>query len=203
MPAHERAYHHGDLRRALLDASRALLEEGGLDALTLRSVARHAGVNHMAPYHHFDDRSALVAAPAAEGFGELGATMSAAIAAESDPVAAFLASGRAYVVFGYDHPALFALMFGPELGDRSDHPTLAAAASEAFGVLIGAIDECQRAGAARDGDPLMLARAAWSGVHGLAHLVVDRQIAPARSSRRAMLGLVDETLHILWQGIRS
>ena len=101
------AYHHGDLRRALLEASLALIDESGIGALSLREAARKAGVSHNAPYHHFKDRGSLLAALAEEGFAQLAADMTAARAAAPDARTRLEACGQAYVRFALNSPARF------------------------------------------------------------------------------------------------
>src|SRR5262245_4715846 len=113
----KKAYHHGDLRAALLQAGGNLLEKEGLDALSLREVARRAGVSHNAPYRHFPDRDRLLAALAEEGFAELGRTL--AEAGKRGP----RERGEAYVGFALAHPQRFRLMFGGLLR-IADHPGL-------------------------------------------------------------------------------
>ncbi|MBV9653225.1 MAG: WHG domain-containing protein [Acetobacteraceae bacterium] len=190
------AYHHGDLRRGLLDAAESLLErDRGPAALSLREVARAAGVSHNAPYRHFADREALLAALAAEGFVRLTAALHAA-ARRSHAEARGLALGRAYLRFARTHPSLYLLMFGPDVR-KSAYPALAAAAMEAFAALRPA------AGAGRD--PARRARhhavGAWALAHGLAHLIVDRQLADdfAADDYRA---LIEDVLEA-YDGIRS
>src|SRR6476661_4198967 len=105
------AYHHGDLRPALLQASLALIEEDGIGALSLREVARKAGVSHNAPYHHFKDRGSLLAALAEDGFATLAREMAAARAAAPDAQARLEACGLAYIRFALESRARFKLMF--------------------------------------------------------------------------------------------
>jgi AcrR family transcriptional regulator len=174
-PGARRPYHHADLKPALLAAARRVLEREGPDRLSLRELARRAGVSHNAPYRHFRDRTALLAALAAEGFEQLTARMRAAAAGA--PAARRLdAIGAAYVRFALDEPGLFRLMFGGRLAVK-DHPDLAAAAERAYAVLAG------ETGAA--GTPAPRAIAAWATVHGLAHLLLDGQIASASGDRDA------------------
>ncbi len=176
-------YHHGDLRRALLDAALELVRSAGPPALTLRAAARLAGVSQAAPYRHFADKQALLAAVAEEGFRSMTAAMRWAMRPHGDePLLRFRALGLSYVGFARSHPAHFAVMFGPELADRSVHPSLAEAAGEAFRLLVAAIGDCQKAGFARKGDPEELAVAAWSTVHGLSALIVNGQLE-ARGAR--------------------
>ena len=105
------AYHHGDLRRALTEAAWELVREHGLDALTLREVARKVGVTHAAPYHHFESREALLDALAEEAFGALASAMEAVSLRERDPVDRLMAVGRAYIDFGRAHPERLQVMF--------------------------------------------------------------------------------------------
>lgn len=129
-------YHHGDLRRALLGAAEAVLERGGHTALSLREVARGAGVSHNAPYRHFADREALLATLAAEGFTRLAGALTDAAAAAAQG-GRLRAAGRAYLRFARAHQALYLLMFGPDVR-TSAHPTLAAAADAAMAALRAA-----------------------------------------------------------------
>lgn len=172
-----RRYHHGNLRQALLDAARDLVEREGAEALTLRAAARRAGVSQAAPYRHFADKRALLAGVAEEGFRALADGMRRAAAAHAaDPLGRLQALGLAYVGFATGHPSHFRVMFGRELADRSPYPSLEEAAAEAFGLLVDGVAECQRAGHVRAGEPRDLALAAWSAIHGLSALVVDGQL---------------------------
>jgi AcrR family transcriptional regulator len=177
-------YHHADLRPALLAAARRMLERDGPAALSLREVARRAGVSHNAPYRHFADRAALLAAVAAEGFDTLAARMHEA-AAKAAPERRLSAIGAAYVRFALDAPNLFRLMFGG-LVRGADHADLAAAGARAYAVL---------AGAAKSEKPSPTrAVAAWATVHGLAHLLLEGQIAAVRDNPTATDRLIAEIL---------
>ncbi|HXM81373.1 MAG TPA: WHG domain-containing protein [Burkholderiales bacterium] len=149
-------YHHGDLRAALLRAAGKRLEKQGIAALSLRGAARRAGVSHNAPYRHFADREALLAALAAEGFHLLGQELDKASGREM---------GEAYVRFALQHPQRFRLMFGGRIA-LDKHPQLRAAASSAF-------DQLQAAFSGYVLDARTAAAAAWSLVHGLSHLILD------------------------------
>lgn len=178
-PKARRPYHHGDLRRTLLDTALALVENEGVSHLTLREIARRAGVSHAAPYRHFADKAALLAAVAEEGFQ----TMRAALIEASDRVDAsdalgrLRASGVAYVGFASSHGSHYRVMFGPEIVDRAAHPTLHEASQQTFRVLVDQIVEAQKQGALRGGPPLDLAVANWATAHGLSMLLLDRQLA--------------------------
>lgn len=177
-------YHHADLRAALLAAARRMLERDGPAALSLREVARRAGVSHNAPYRHFADRAALLAALAAEGFDALAARMREAVAAAA-PARRLGASGAAYVRFALDEPNLFRLMFGGLVRGR-EHPELAAAATRAYALLQGETSAAPESGTR--------AVAAWALVHGLAHLLLDGQIPPVRDDRAAADRLIERIL---------
>src|SRR5271154_5377596 len=134
-------YHHGDLERALIAAARGLLEKEGIEALSLRAVARAVGVSPAAPYHHFADKDALLAAVAAQGFRELTAAMKKRMTRETEPTKRFLGTGAGYVAFAAANPALFRLMFGGSGQRFSDHAGLATAGLAAYDVLSSAAGE--------------------------------------------------------------
>jgi AcrR family transcriptional regulator len=158
------AYHHGDLRRALVEAAVGLLEEKGHESLSLREAARRAGVSHNAPYRHFADREALLRAVAARGFNELAGRMADARAKEG-----FRGVGEAYVAFALGHPKLFGLMYGRQMPADPD-PELKEAMRAAEAPLRSAFEGHVPAG---ETNAAMLA--AWSVVHGLAHLLIDQR----------------------------
>lgn len=172
----ERRYHHGDLRNALIEAGLAALERSDTANLSLRAIAREVGVSANAAYRHFADKDALLSALAAEGFRRFSARQAEAAIAHADPVAARTASGRAYIRFAQDHPALFRLMFSHFLID-SANPELQQTALGAFQALIAS--SAKEAGTAPDDErALLTAVARWSLVHGLSHLILDGQLAP-------------------------
>ncbi|MDN5857659.1 MAG: TetR family transcriptional regulator [Pseudonocardia sp.] len=161
-------YHHGALRRALLDTALAAVAEHGPAAVSLRDVARRAGVSHAAPTHHFGDKTGLLTALAAEGWGLLADTLAATT--ERDP--RFSELGVTYVVFAVGHPAHFAVMRAPGLV-RADDPDLAAAQRRAAEQLRAGAARHADAGAAADPSTAI---AGWALVHGLAALIVEGSI---------------------------
>ena len=161
-----RPYHHGDLRASLLATAARWLDERGAGTLTLRELARAAGVSHAAPYHHFANRDALMAGVAEHAFDRLGDALAAAAEA-ADPAQALLDIGEAYVREALAHPAQFRLMFGPMLARKAAHPGLRRAAERAFTVLL---DAATRHAPERG---LELALAGWSLSHGAANLAID------------------------------
>lgn len=158
-------YHHGDLRAALVRAAMDLLEESGETALSLRAVARRAGVSPAAPYRHYANREALISAVAAVGYRELAEQLAAAHASPSTPDQ-LAAVAIAYVRFALARPGLFRIMFS-EPCDRDNDARVAA--TEAVSAYVRGI--VQRSFPAADADAL--ATAAWALVHGLAFLYLD------------------------------
>lgn len=168
-------YHHGDLRRALVETSSALVDAEGAGALSLRQVAKKLGVSHAAPSHHFADRPALLAAVAARGFADLAEAMTKARERHTDPVARLNATGVAYVRFAADHPERFRLMFGPEIAKEDGDADLMTATGCAFDVLVSSVSAAlgNEATAER---VRIVTTAAWSLVHGLATLFIDKKL---------------------------
>jgi AcrR family transcriptional regulator len=156
------AYHHGDLRRALLAAAVEAIEESGPGVLSLRDLARRAGVSHAAPQHHFGDKAGLLTALAAEGFDLLARELTDTRAATSS----FTELGVAYVRFAVNHRAYFQVMFRPDLY-RAGEPDLVAARQRAGDLLYAGVSDLPR-GAGRDARDA--GRAGWSLAHGFATL---------------------------------
>lgn len=192
-----RGYHHGDLKAALVSAAVEILRKEGLEGLTLRAVARRAGVSQAAPYNHFADRRTLMAAVAERGFNRLQDAMMQAMQS---------AGGRqglkgvalAYVRFAMDNPAEYRLMFGAELANTDDLPALRAAGRSSLGFVAEGISQLQRAGLVGAGDPHMIAAATWATLHGLAMLTLDGQTTTVAPSVDA---LVEEATRIMMFGM--
>jgi AcrR family transcriptional regulator len=193
-PAPRAAYHHGDLRNALVGAAERLIESGAGGRLTLREAAQAAGVSVAAPYRHFADREALLAAVLANGFRELARRTGEARRAAREPMEALVAVGLAYVAFAADRPTIYRLMFGPEC-DKATHPDLMAAGHEAFGVLVEAVEDTRTAGLIGEADSRAVALAGWSLSHGLASLHADGILAATLpvdlpTAARALMGML-------------
>lgn len=196
-PRAGRSYHHGDLRTALVAAALDILQTEGPEALTLRAVARAAGVSQAAPYRHFADRRALVAAVAEEGFRAMGAAMRAAVAAAPGPQG-LKRVAEAYVRFGHEHPAEYRVMFGPEVARTDDLPGLRAEARGTLQFVAQGIRALQQAGVVRPDDPDLMAVATWSTLHGLVTLSLDGQTADVAPSLDA---LVEEATRMMMFGM--
>jgi AcrR family transcriptional regulator len=172
-------YHHGALHDALLSAAEQVLERDGLAGLTLRAVAREAGVSHAAPTHHFGDLTGLVSELAAIGFRRFNAAMAAA-ASDGDTLAErAMARAKAYVGYAQAHPGMYGLMFRTERLDMT-RPVLHEAARASFAGLAGAIGAQRQEQISADALTLEQAAAiarAWSLVHGFTMLLLDGRLA--------------------------
>lgn len=180
LPQDERPYHHGDLSRALVAAGRRILEAEGPDALSLRAVAREAGVSPAAPYHHFKDKGELLAAVAAEGWNELSAAIAAARAREPDPALAITEIGVAYVVFARRNPALYRIMYRSAC-DRETMPDHAKGGDSGWAhvaetLVAGGMDPS-------DVQEMMLTQiASWCTAHGVAEMAGFKEFEPLKDA---------------------
>jgi AcrR family transcriptional regulator len=188
-------YHHGALRDALLLAAERVLERDGLAGLTLRAVAREAGVSHAAPTHHFGDLTGLVSELAAIGFRQFNVAMAEACSSETPYPMKGLARARAYVAYARAHPGMYGLMFRTERLDYS-RPSLHEAAEASFGGLASAIAASRHEQIEKESLTLDQAAAiarAWSLVHGFTMLMLDGRLEdilnrlPAGTSEQALL----------------
>ena len=160
----------------MLKASLALIEEGGLDRLSMREVARKAGVSHQAPYHYFNDREAILAELAGEGFSRLGQALSrAADQAGSEPVKAVEDMGRAYVEFALRNPAYFQAMFRADAVPLDRYPEARKREEETFGRLVESIGQAFANQPAEVRQSIVVA--SWAMVHGLATLILEGSLA--------------------------
>jgi len=203
-PRQRSSYHHGDLRNALIDAALAQISVVGARVLSLREVARTAGVSHTASYRHFPSKESLLAAIAEQGFVMLGDAVGAALQAHpDDPLAALQASGIAYVEFGVQYPHHLQIMFGGVIGDHADHPGLKQAAEGAYERLREAVRNAQKSGFIRTGDERIIALASWAQVHGLALLIAGGQIASDDGALPPPRYLATEVTRLLQQGLAT
>jgi AcrR family transcriptional regulator len=164
-----------NLRQELLDASLALIETGGLDRLSMREVARKAGVSHQAPYHYFGDREAILAAIAGEGFAKLGRSLGAAAQPGSEPAKAVEDMGRAYVEFALRNPAYFQAMFRADAVPLDRYPEARQLEDAAFADLVEGIDKAFAEQPADVRQSIVVA--CWAMVHGLATLILEGSLA--------------------------
>ena len=188
----EKPYHHGDLRAALLAAAEQELAERGIEAFSLRSVAKRAGVSHAAPAHHFGDQQGLLTALAADGFRRFLTAQAAREArAAPDPRAQLVAAGLGYIDFALERPALFRLLFGSKRPDYAQ-PDLRTAADAAYGHLVA---QCAAAG----GQGPVDVAAVWATAHGLADLIAAGRLhtiadLPPRTRDAALAQIIARAL---------
>ena len=168
-----------DLRSELLRTSRELLDESGPSALSMREVARRAGCTHQAPYHYFANREAILAALVREGFDELADRLAVAYdgLGDADLHAVLVASGNAYVEFALRRPGVFRVMFRPDVCDPERFPEVVQAGQRARRELARLAEAVMGDGAQVEAEVLI-----WSGVHGLASLLLDGPVAGEFSS---------------------
>jgi AcrR family transcriptional regulator len=172
----KRRYHHGDLERTLVATALDVIHAEGVEALTLRRVGAMAGVSRTALYRHFDDKAALVARIASDGFRLLRETL-VRVRANASPDAGDTLEvlAAAHVHFARANPSHYATMFGSAL-DRRKHPDLARQADAACGEVVGAIRDAQRRGALGSGDPELIAEVMWALTFGIARLGSSSQL---------------------------
>lgn len=183
-------YHHGNLQAALEDAALALLETTPASRISLREVARRAGVSHNAPYHHFGDRAALLGALGVRAMADLLAAQETAVVELTGPVERLRALGLAYVSYAADHPQAFGLVFDPEYcaaGTPSERMAPLITRNEEL--LAGEVEALVADARFAGRDPQALAAAWWSTVHGMATLVVLGHL-PREAAEPALVALL-------------
>ncbi len=195
MPKKE-AYHHGNLREALVDAAIDILESEGLKSLSLREVARRVGVSQTAPYHHFKDKEGMLAAVAAKGFLMMGAEQT-----KQAEATGMEALGKGYVDFALKHPALLQIMFGPEISNPNSHADLKAAGDQSFQSIFKSVtDQMEKAGIDYI-TPSVVTISAWALVHGLAILLIGGKISPKTVGLKDKDELVEQVAKVLVRGL--
>jgi AcrR family transcriptional regulator len=171
-----RPYHHGNLRRALLDEALVTIRAEGVNALTLREIGARLGVSRTALYRHFADKRALLTAVATEGFRTLRQQLVTAWEEGGRGHAAFQSMGVAYVRFAVANPSHYSVMFGGFVDPKVHKPELAAEAGGAFQALVDALATLQRDAVVRGDDTVLMAKFVWAVVHGVATLGIDGQL---------------------------
>src|SRR4029453_3758401 len=172
-------YHHGDLRRALLDEALRTIQQDGVDALTLRTIGVRLGVSRPALYPHFTDKRALLSSVATEGFRLL--TERLLNAWKAGGIRGFNAMGVAYIRFAMGNPSHYRVMFGGFVDDGPRDDDLMRESTAAFQALVDAIVALQQEGAVRKDDALQLAQFIWAVVHGVSMLIIDGQLTQHRA----------------------
>lgn len=166
-----------DVRARVLAATVALIDKVGLSGVSMREVARAAGVSHQAPYHYFPDREAIFAALCEEGFKILALRLERTLASPAPAVDRFVQAGQIYVEFAFDHPALFRIMFRPDLVAMERFPDVEACGDRAFQTVPALVQACIAEGLPAEPSVEALVVLAWSIPHGLACLLLDGPLA--------------------------
>jgi AcrR family transcriptional regulator len=192
-------YHHGDLRRALLEQAVRTIQDHGVDQLTLRGVGEDLGVSRTALYRHFADKAALLDAVAGQGFRTLRERLEEAWTVGGPGAVGFAAMASAYVRFAIDQPSHYRVMFGAALDSQRCDPDLAVEGAAAFQALVDALTWQQRAGVVRDDDPQQLANYVWAIVHGISMLALDGRV---RSTHEEIDALVSFAVERIRSGIQ-
>jgi len=171
-------YHHGDLKNALIQAGIKILSKEGVGGLSLRKVAKKAGVSHSAPYAHFTDKQALIAAISTEGFKQLYSEMDEAVSSyASDPKRQLVEGAWAYLQFAMNNTDTFHIMFSDVLEKEKDYPAFVEISRSTFERVVDIIRACQAAGVLRPAPPEMMALAVWGQLHGIISLVLEGQVS--------------------------
>lgn len=189
------AYHHGNLRQALMDAALINIAQQGSDKLSLRALARQVGVSQAAPYRHFEDKISLLSALASDGFNRLATDMKLAMGdIEHDPVGAFQRGGQAYVKFAQQNPETYRLMYSMKIGEFDDEEMINGH-HEAYWLLEKTVNAGLSSGAFKALDKDAIVLASWSMVHGYAQLVIDGIIeledVPAEQQFQVLGGIMN------------
>lgn len=197
-----RAYHHGDLRNALIQAGLEILAEGGAATLDLRKVARKAGVSHAAPYRHFMDKQALIAALNEEGFRMLAERIQSTLREVPDDAFEQLQGiAKAYVHFAQENPWLMREMFSGLTIEREAFPSLYQASKAVFYLYVEVVQRGQERNSIIDGDPGALAGVLWSLLHGVAILIIENQLRPYADEPQGVEGMIHLGIQLLYEGL--
>jgi AcrR family transcriptional regulator len=194
-PMNKTSYHHGDLKNALIKAGAELLVEEGAKSFSMRQVAARVGVSHSAPYAHFADKEALIAAITTTGFEQLYQRMEAAISLYQDRPAELLVEvACAYVQFAQELPVFYKLMFSGILEHEQAHPDFVHISKASFSLLVELVRRCQASSVLPPGPEDVLAVSVWSLVHGFTSLLLEGQITHTILERYPLRELVRQAI---------
>lgn len=194
------AYHHGNLRQALVDQAVRTIRTDGVEALTLRDVGAHLRVSRTALYRHFADKQALLVAVATEGFRAFRKELADAWEGAGRGREGFLAQGQAYIRFATENPSHYRVMFGGYVAKGDCGAELAAESEAGFRVLVDALVELQHAGLVRRDPPLELAVFVWGAVHGAAMLAIGGQVVRPDAAPGAAAAY---TVERVWDAVKT
>jgi AcrR family transcriptional regulator len=181
------SYHHGDLKNALIQAGIEILSKEGVNAMSLRKVARRAGVSHAAPYAHFADKQALVAAISTEGYRKLyDKVYNAAQNHRGDPLRQLVEGAWAYVEFALNDSEHFRITLSGVVEKEKEYPAYVEISQKGFRLVVQLVEACQKAGVLNEGPPDLMAASVWGLVHGFVSLILENQISHALLDRYSL-----------------
>jgi AcrR family transcriptional regulator len=196
----KKTYHHGDLKNALIEAGIEILASEGVHALSLRKVAQRAGVSHAAPYAHFADKQALIAAISTAGYQKVQERLERVWQENvDDPLRLLVRTAWEYVQFAVNEPAHFKITFSGFVEKEQDYPALVEATQKTFGLLRQIVAKCQEAGVMRLGPTDLAAVSIWGAIHGLVTLRLEGQVPHTALENRGWQELLIFTLAQLVQ----
>lgn len=188
----KKTYHHGDLKNALIKAGVEILAKDGVSGLSLRKVALKAGVSHAAPYAHFADKQALIAAISTEGFRQLYERVSGVVEKyQGQPEKQLTEAAWAYVQFAMDDRDRFKVMFSGVLEKEKDYPDFVVESQRNFQLVKSIVEANQASGRLRGGDSALVALSAWGIIHGFLMLLLEGQISHAVLEKMSLRELVE------------
>jgi AcrR family transcriptional regulator len=189
-------YHHGNLKNALIKAGVDLLSKEGVAGLSLRRVAQRVGVSRAAPYAHFTDKQALIAAISTEGYRRLFEAFERVVDRhQGNPGAKLVEGAWVYVKFALDDPDHFKVTTSGAIEREKDYPAFVEMSGKCFSLVLRIVEECQARGVLRPGPADLLAVSVWSLMHGLISLVLENQIPHALRDRLSIRDLLISTLN--------
>jgi AcrR family transcriptional regulator len=196
-------YHHGDLKRVLLEVAIYLLKKEGYQSLSLRKIAKLAGVSQSAPYRHYNDLEELYADIASEGFKLLTTKLKKVKTRYSKyPLLQFRESGIAYVEFAIKNPDLFQIMYGNQILSHSKYEFLIQSEEEAFLILKNILMECKEQGLIKTNEIEQASMSAWTMVHGLAVLLAGKQVMFRNIDLKNAKTITKEMIQFLYVGLK-
>jgi AcrR family transcriptional regulator len=195
-----KTYHHGDLKNALIKAGIEILSKEGVAGLSLRKVAGKAGVSHAAPYAHFHDKQALIAAISTEGYRRVYERIETAISRQAgDPLQQLVEAAWCYIQFALEEPDHFRITFSAAVEREKEYPDLVEISQRGFETVVALVRTCQAAGVLASGPADLMAVSVWGLVHGIASLILEGQVSHAVLDRMSIRQLLIFALNQLTQ----
>ncbi len=195
-------YRHGNLREAILITSLQIIAERGVENLSIREVAKKTGVTHQAPYRHFKDKSALLAALAQDGYEKLYVQMNNALEGAQNPLIQLHKLGESYLLWAFNAPDHFRLMFSHNTPDFAISQDLQTAANNISSLVYAVVGKNQEANIIRANTTESIARQFWAAVHGVSILFINGQFKPLSNDLTQAKLLLDEMMSNFVQGLK-